>query len=196
MKLTEADFEWAAKELGCEVAVMKAVDEVESKGHGFLPSGIPVVLFEAHIFSKLTNGAYNKSHPSISSTRWNRKLYATGKDWIERGKKEAQRQELAASLDRNAALQSCSYGRFQVMGFNWEVCGYKSLRAFINTVYRNERGQLEACVGYIKGKKLDRHLRNKNWDAFAAGYNGKEYKQNKYDEKLEDAYLKYSKGNS
>ena len=51
MNLSEADFEWAAKELGCEVAVVKAVDDVESKGKGFLPCGIPVILFEAHVFS-------------------------------------------------------------------------------------------------------------------------------------------------
>ena len=194
MNLSEADFEWAAKELGCEVAAVKAVDDVESKGKGFLPCGIPVILFEAHVFSRLTNHGYDKSHPQISSRTWNRKLYATGKDWIERGRKENQRLELAASLDRSAALQSASYGRFQIMGFNWKVCGYRSLQAFINAVFRDERGQLEACIGYIKGTKLDRHLRNKNWDAFAAGYNGKEYKQNKYDDKLEAAYLKY-KGN-
>lgn len=186
-----SDFQWAAKELGTDVATIQAVDEVESKGKGFLPCGIPVMLFEAHHFSRLTNHGYDKSHPQISSRRWNRKLYATGKDFIERGRKENQRLELAASLNRNAALQSASYGRFQIMGFNWEICGYKSLQAFINAMWRDERSQLEAFVGFVKGRKLDRHLRNKNWDAFAAGYNGPEYKQNKYDDKLEDAYLKY-----
>ena len=185
--LTQGDFEWAAKELGCEVSAIKAVDAVESKGEGFLPCGLPTILFEAHIFSKLTNHAYDKSHPKISSRKWNRKLYIGGKA-------EHQRLELAASLNRDAALQSCSWGRFQVMGFNWKLCGYSKLQAFINSMYRSERGHLEAFVGYVKGKKLDKHLRNKNWDAFAAGYNGEEYKQNKYDEKLQNAYTTFSRG--
>jgi hypothetical protein len=34
-------------------------------------------------------------------------------------------------------------------------------------------------------------LKNKNWAAFARGYNGKDYKINKYDQKLAAAYKKH-----
>ena len=188
MRLTDADFARAAKALGCDDAAIRAVAEVESFGKGFLPNGIPVMLFEAHIFSRLTEGKYDLKYPDISSRTWNRKLYATGKDWIERGTKENQRLEKASSLDRTAALQSASYGLFQVMGFNWKLCGYANLQSFINDVWRSEGGQLNACVGFIKAKKLDVHLRNKDWAKFALGYNGSGYKMNKYDEKLAAAY--------
>ncbi len=40
MKLTEQDFERAAKKLKCEVASIKAVAEVESRGNGFYASGL------------------------------------------------------------------------------------------------------------------------------------------------------------
>lgn len=190
MAISESAYANAAKELMCEVEAIKAAAVVESSGRGLLPDGRPVILFEAHKFSAFTNHAYDKSNPQVSSKTWNRKLYATGKDWVERGRKEHQRLEQAASLDRNAALQSCSWGMFQVMGFNWRELGYKTLQAFVNAMYRSEDEHLDSFIRFVKWKKLDRHLRNKNWDAFAAGYNGQSYKVNRYDEKLEEAYKK------
>ena len=191
MPISESAFKKAAEELNCEVAAVKAAAQVESGGRGFLPDGRPVILYEAHQFSKFTNHGYDKTHPKISSRTWNRSLYATGRTWVERGIKEHQRLELAASLNRDAALQACSWGMFQVMGFNWKDLGYKSIQAFVNAMYRNEDEHLDSFIRFVKFKKLDRHLRNKNWDAFAAGYNGKGYKQNRYDEKLEEAYKQF-----
>lgn len=191
MSLTDASFDWASKELGCDEAAIRAVAEVESPGMGILPCGIPVILFEAHVFSKYTGHKYDKSHPKISSPRWNRKLYAYSKDPIERGRMEAQRLELAASLDRKAALMSCSWGRFQIMGYNWKECGFSGLQAFVNAMYKSEDEHLKAFVNYIKSRKLDKYIRAKDWDGFAAKYNGPGYKQNRYDEKLAAAYKKH-----
>ena len=38
----------------------------------------------------------------------------------------------AVVLNRDAALQSCSWGRFQVLGLNWKSLKYESLQEFIN----------------------------------------------------------------
>lgn len=66
--LTEDDYQEAAQKLGCDVAAVKAVAEVESGPHGaFLPSGDPVILFERHKFSKFTGGKYDQSNPGISN---------------------------------------------------------------------------------------------------------------------------------
>lgn len=185
-QLTEKDFEWAASELGCEVATIKAVDSVESRGKGFYESGEPVILYEAHIFSRLTDRKYDKSHPDISSRTWNRNLYGSSSGAHQHG-----RLQKAVELDRDAALQSSSWGRFQLMGFNWKACGFSSLQSFINSMYRSERGQLEGFVGFLKSQNLARHLVNKNWAAFARGYNGPGYAQNKYDTKLAQAYARF-----
>jgi hypothetical protein len=180
-KLTEQDYRDKAHELDCEVATIKAVAEVESQGDGFLPTGEPVILFEAHIFDRLTKGKFRALYPNISSSRWNRELYGpTGKQHI--------RLAQAVSLDREAALQSASYGKFQIMGFNWKVCGYSSLQSFINAMYRSERDHLDAFIGYVMGRKLDDELRRKDWAGFAFGYNGSGYSANKYDVKLAKAY--------
>lgn len=184
-KLTEQDYQQGARELECEVPAIKAVVEVESSGDGFLPTGEPVILFEAHIFDRLTQGRFRKSHPHLSSARWDRKLYGPT------GQHQHKRLAEAVSLNRDAALQSASYGKFQVMGFNWRVCGYSSLQEFINAMYRSEEDHLQAFIGYVKGRNLDDELRRKDWAGFAFGYNGSGFSANKYDVKLAKAYKKY-----
>lgn len=181
-RLTSVDYAWAAKKLGVSTAHIRAVAELESRGRGFLPTGEPVILYERHVFRNLTNGQYNVSHPAISGPPGG--YGATGQN---QHRKLAE----AAKLNRNAALQSASWGVFQVMGFNWRVCKYESLQEFINAMYRSERDHLDACIRYIEGAGLTKALREKNWAAFARGYNGPGYAKNKYDTKLAAAYKKW-----
>ena len=49
-KLSELDYQDIAKELGCKVAAIKAVADVESSGDVFFSNGKPKILYEAHIF--------------------------------------------------------------------------------------------------------------------------------------------------
>lgn len=182
--LTEQDYINAAKELGCEVAAIKAVSEVESRGSGFLSSGEPKILFERHRFYKYTNGKYIQSHPDIC----NKVAGGYGKESEQHSKLQR-----ASALNRDAALMSCSWGRFQVMGDNWQKLGYKSLQEFINKMYESEAGHLDAFVRYIKNFGLLTYIRNKQWDKFALLYNGPEYKKNNYDVKMANSYRQHSK---
>jgi hypothetical protein len=181
MKLSERDFVDAAQELGWELPMIKAVDKVESRGKGFLETGEIVLLFEAHIFSAKTGGKYDVSHPKISSPTWNKKLYSSPLG-------EHKRFQEAISLDRKAALQSASYGRFQIMGFNYKECGFSTVQDFVNAQMKGEREQLLSFVQYIKGRGLSPLLAKKKFDKFARQYNGPAYAANKYDVKLRNAY--------
>ena len=185
--LSENDFLNAAKELNCEVAAIKAVVKVESNGRGFHSDGRMRILFEAHWFDKLTKGAFRKSHPHISSRRWNRSLY-------KYGKKEHDRLQQAMNLDFDAALQSASYGLFQVMGFHWKAMGFDSPAEFVDFMGKGEKNQLKIFIKWIQKKKLDRFLRSRDWAAFAYRYNGAGYKKNRYDMKMAEAYRSFSKG--
>jgi peptidoglycan hydrolase-like protein with peptidoglycan-binding domain len=60
----------------------------------------------------------------------------------------------------------------------------------------SEGGQLDVMVAFIIGAGLSKHLRSKNWAAFAKGYNGPGYAKNQYDKKLSTAYARLSKGAS
>lgn len=183
--LTEKDYAEAAHSLRVTVAVIKAVAEVEARGAGFLPDGQAKILFEPHIFGRYTGYKYNKSHPHLSSTKWNKQNYGAA------GAYQHKKLQEAVLLDREAALMSASWGYFQIMGFNWKVCGYKSLQAFINDVVGSAGGQLRAFVGYVKGRGLADELQRRDWAGFAFGYNGSGYKENQYDTKLSKAYDKY-----
>lgn len=182
--LSENDYINAAKELGCEVAAIKAVADVESHGSGFFASGEPKILFERHRFYKYTNGKYAVSNPDIC----NKVRGGYGKESEQHVKLQR-----ASTLYREAALMSCSWGKFQVMGDNWQKLGYKSLQEFINKMYESESGHLDAFVRYIKNFGLLSYIRAKNWAKFALLYNGEDYKSNNYDTKMAAAYKKYSK---
>jgi hypothetical protein len=185
-KLTEQDYQRAAKALGCEVAAIKAVAEVESTGSGFLPSGEPKVLFEAHIFDRLTNGRFRKSHPNLSSAKWDRTLYGPA------GQHQHKRLAEAVKLDREAALQSASWGAFQVLGSNWKKAGRPSLQAFITAQYKSEGEHLKDFVGYIISAGLADELQRLDWAGVARGYNGPSYAENAYDTKMAKAYKRLS----
>lgn len=187
------DYIDAAVYLGVEPAVIHAVDEVESGGSGFLPDGKIKVLFEGHIFHRYTKGKYSKdpAFADISYPAWTTKYYAKGTIQA-RGDKELERLSRAATLDRTAALMSASYGRFQVMGFNFAMCGYTDVSAFFDGMQEDETKHLEAFIEYCEHVGLVRHLKTKDWAAFAKGYNGPLYTKNAYDTKLAKAYAKWA----
>jgi hypothetical protein len=189
--LSEDDFRRAAATLGCDVPAIKAVAEVESSGRGFLNDGRLRVLFEGHQFFKYTKGAYAATNPDICHPKWTRTFYATG-DPETRGAGELARLERAKQLDKKAALMSCSIGKFQVMGFNFALCGFKSVEEFWAALGKDEGNQLDAFCCYVKEVGLDDDLRAHNWAEFARRYNGPEYKKNRYDEKLSKAHAKYA----
>ncbi len=180
--LVAKDFEEAAEFLGCHVAAIKAVAKVESSGDGFLANDEPKILFERHIFSKLTGRKFDATHPGIS----NSKPGGYGTVLQQHGRLQA-----AVSLDRNAALKSASWGKFQIMGMNFQLAGFKSLQPFVTAMYNSEAHHLQAFCNFVKSLKLDVKLRNRDWAGFAKGYNGVGYSVNKYNEKLAAAYKKY-----
>jgi hypothetical protein len=177
-RLTDAGIARAAATLGCEVAAVKAVIAVEAAGAGFLPDGRPKILFERHIFRRLTGNRFDASHPAISGP-------AGG---YKGGDAEYVRLHQALQLDGEAAVQSASWGIGQIMGFNWKLCGEKSLYGFLLAVHNDEDAQLGLMVGFIQSAELADELRRKDWAGFARGYNGPAYARNSYDVKLAAAY--------
>lgn len=184
-KLTQQDFVNAAAALKCEIAAVKAVAEVEARGSGFLGDGRPKILFEAKYFSTLTKGVHDKLYPNISSPVWRKELYLGGA-------KEYERLAEAMKLDANAALKSASWGAFQIMGRYHDMAGFDTVEGLVAAMFKGEAEHLNACVAFIQSKKLAKALQNKNWAAFAKGYNGAGYKDNDYDGKLAKAYAKHA----
>lgn len=186
--ITSSDYLRASKRLGCEVAAIKAVADTESKGKGFYTSGFPVILFERHKFRKYTDGRYTKTHPHLSGP-------AGG--YGAAGQNQVNKFNEAYALDPQAAMMSCSWGKFQIMGFNYAVCGFTSVGAFVDAMKESEGRHLDAFVEFIISEHLADELRRHDWKGFARTYNGAGYAENKYDTKMAAAYRRYSaqKGN-
>ena len=102
----------------------------------------------------------------------------------------------AYQLNSDAALKSCSWGAFQIMGEYWEDMKYSSVQEFTKALSRSEKEQIKAFVLYIKyvNPKIRDLLQQLNWDGVASAYNGPDYKLNEYDKKLQVAYEKFRRG--
>ena len=169
MGITDEDYDEAAKTLGVEVAVVKAVSTVETAGESFDIAGRPRILFERHYFHRLTAGAYDTHHARISA----KSSGGYGK-FSEQYKKLAE----AYLLDEDAALESASWGSFQIMGESYRRAGFTSVKAFVQAMTTSEAAHMRAFVAFVKSDSaMAKALRDKNWAGFAKRYNGSGYKK-------------------
>lgn len=183
--LIEADFARAAAALGCDVPSIKAVCQVEAPKGGFLPDGQVTILFERHIFHRLTNGRFGIS--DISNPQ--------GGGYGAAGQHQHDKLARAVKLDRDAALKSCSWGKFQIMGFNHAAAGHPTLQGFINAMHESEGAQLDAFVAFIRNDpRMHKALRERNWSEFARRYNGPAYAEHGYHTRLAAAYEREVRG--
>lgn len=191
--LTAADLVKAAGTLGVDLAAVRAVNEVESRGHGMLPeNGKPVILFERHVFWKQLQA--HGIDPAPAAAKWP-SIVSQERGGYRGGAAEYQRLASAIMIDRAAALESCSWGLFQIMGYHWKALGYDSVDQFVACMEASEGEQLEAFVRFVAledNKALLAALKARKWSAFARGYNGAAYAENLYDVKLARAYAKYA----
>ena len=157
---------------------------VETSGCGFLPDRRAPILFERHIFSKLTFGQFDISDVG------NPQAGGYGPS----GANQYLRLANAIQLNRAAALQSASWGLAQIMGMNFASAGFGDVETMVSAMSDSEDAQLAAFVRFLKGNRLDQYLQAHNWASFAKGYNGSNYAVNQYDTRLAQAFQKYSTG--
>jgi hypothetical protein len=194
--LSEKDLIDFAQLYDVELAAVKAVNEVESRGRGFLIDGRPKILFEGHVFWRQLEkrnippaSFINEETKNVLYKKWTRSFYLGGAGEYDRLEKAT-----AISSDRGfkeAAFSSASWGAFQIMGYHFKSLGYGTIDEFVSKMYEHEREHLGAFGKYLDKNNLLRHLKSKNWASFARGYNGPSYAANKYDVKLKNAYERF-----
>lgn len=193
LHLTEEDYREVAEELGVEVAAIKAVVEIEAGRHhkGFHSWGQPLINFDLSMFRQYAkrNGInlsrYSATHREVFS-RPNTSKYGS------RQAAQQARLKKAMDIDYRTAVQGTFWGMFQIGGFNWKLCGCKSIEDFVHKMSLSEREQLELFARFIKNTGMDKYLRRKNWSAFALRYNGKSYASRGYHTRLASAYRKHN----
>ncbi|MCI9285782.1 MAG: N-acetylmuramidase family protein [Muribaculaceae bacterium] len=187
--LTEEDFAEVAARLGVEVAAIKAVVEIEAgRTHeGFASPGHPLINFDLTMFRRFAKrrgvnlSKYSKTHSVVFNSH--------------RGNQTRARRRLdaARTIHPHAAIEGTFWGMFQIGGFNWKKCGCSSIEEFEERMSRSERDQLDMFAEFITNAGLLKHLQNKNWAAFARGYNGPSYARRAYHTRMASAYAKHKK---
>lgn len=171
--LTAADMRNLAVRLGCHPADLEAIAQVESNGFGWFPDGRMKILFEKHWFYKQLEGAVRTKAVKAGLAR---------KSWISPAKggykdqatAEARYALLARAIkvDEEGAFNSISMGRFQIMGFNHELCGFLTAKAMWEAFLDSEQNQLQAFAEFLVGKGLVKALQTRDFARVEEVYNG------------------------
>lgn len=165
--VTDSDIDEFAARLGCTASQIKAVSAVESSGSGFDGKGRPKILFERHLFHRLTDGRYSPtafsqaSGGGYSENSWDKLIDACGRD-------------------PDAAFSAVSWGKFQVLGLHWSKLGYASPFELARSTVIGERAHYELLCRYVETFGLKPSLRKISADPetcrdFARLYNGAGY---------------------
>lgn len=186
--LTQADIDRAAADLGCEPAAVQAVIEVESPNGGYVPDGRVVILFERHVFWRQLEAAGIEP----ANLRAPENILSQQRGGYSGGSGEYQRLALARAYGAEQAMESCSWGRFQIMGYHAKALGYESASAMAAAFAISEAEHLAAFVRFILADAdLLKALRGRKWATFARLYNGPAYADNLYDTRLARAYVRH-----
>lgn len=187
--LTEIDYTNAVALLNNSVEknIIKAFAIVESGGRsGFNEQRLPVIAFEGHIFRKYTNRTYDNTHPTLSYPYGKK----AGKSWMRNNKDQAtswQSLSDAFDLSAEAALNSCSWGMFQLMGFNYKNAGYDDVYSFVKAMKANAGNHLQCFLNFCaKNPALLSAMQKNDFVNMARNYNGIDYGD--YDQKIKLAY--------
>lgn len=165
-----------ADRLSVSLRQLRAVAQVESSGSGFDDQGRPKILYERHLFHRLTAGKWSpapfsmKNDGGYDQSSWDKLLAACGRD-------------------PDAAFGSCSWGQFQVLGLHWKALGYASPFVLAASTVKDQAGHYELLARFIERNNLKGAMAAISTDpedcrAFARAYNGPAYAKGRYHEKL------------
>jgi len=192
-QLTISDLLTAADRLDVELAKLAAFAQVEAAGEGFDARQLPRVLFERHVFFKQLAKHLGEAEANRLAAHYPA-LCNPKRGGYQGGPAEWARLQTAMTLHRAAAIESASWGMFQVMGYHWSALGYASADHWLAAMHESEREHLRAVVGFIeRDPQLHKALKAGKWADVARRYNGPAYKDNRYDTKLAEAYDHFAK---
>lgn len=184
VELTDEDFRIVADELGVEVAAIKAVVFIEAgkQMKGFYAPGVPVVNFDNTMYRRCIAKAKGGKGDKNAKVPAGLKGYAL-REW--------QQLTNARRTNLDAANMGTFWGMFQIGGFNYKLCGCKSVDEMVELMSKSEFTQLELFAKFITNSGMLPDLKAKNWAGFARKYNGASYARRGYHTRMAAAYRKF-----
>ncbi|HVN29033.1 MAG TPA: N-acetylmuramidase domain-containing protein [Candidatus Binataceae bacterium] len=188
LPLTQSGLSNACSRLGVGAAEIWALvfTETDPPYGGFMADTRPQILYEQHIFHRLTGGQFAASNPDISSSH--------AGNYGAAGAHQYDRLSAAAALNETAALQSASWGIGQTLGEGYKMCGFASPQDMVARLIHSEDEQLLAVVQEILATHNASSLASHDWRNFARIYNGPAYARNQYDAHLASWFAKFAGG--
>lgn len=172
--ITDAYLVMLAAKIGCHPADLEAISIVESNGFGWFKDGRIKILFEKHWFYK--NLTDTKLRDAAVKAGLARKAFIKPSDggYKDQSNADARYRLLlrAIALDEEAAFRSISMGKFQIMGFNYALCGFSSAKEMWEKFIDSERNQIQAFATFLEKKGLFPALRSRDFAKIEAVYNG------------------------
>ncbi|WP_430827552.1 N-acetylmuramidase domain-containing protein [Chryseobacterium indologenes] len=194
--ITNDIYKKEADRLGIELAMIQAIAKQESKRESFWKEGQATILFERHKMWEYLEKDLNKTRSELE------KLQKDDPSLVNElsggyGKYSEQYDKLdkAKKIDNTTALKACSWGKFQVMGFNYSVA-FSTPEEMEKAVNLCEIQQFYFFVGYIENTiGMITAMKNKNWEDIASKYNGSKWKKKNpdYASNIETYYNEYKK---
>lgn len=177
--ITQQQLQGIADSLGCSLKQIAAVASVESSGGGFDKQGRPKILYERHLFHRLTDGKWSPSGFSQSSgggygdSSWEKLTAACGRD-------------------PDAAFSAVSWGKFQVLGLHWSKLGYASPYELALSTVQSEAAHYELLARYCRTFGLVDDIQRISTSpndciGFAQSYNGPNFRRFEYHNRLASA---------
>ena len=172
---------------GVDPAGVISIICVESSGKGFEVKNDNklIIRFENHLFWKYWGK--NNSQKFYEHFKYGRKEKGKTKIWQGHywrttrndswetfhgnQQKEWQVLEFARKLDNDSALKSISMGAPQIMGFNHEKIGYKTVEEMFDKFNEDIRYHFIGLFDFFS-KPMIKAIQNKDFETFAKYYNG------------------------
>lgn len=188
--ITWGDICRVSESIDVDPCIIQAICNIESSGSGFSRDGRIKIQFEGHVFYRelrkrgIDPNKYNTDgrNKDIIYPRFTRR-------YVLRQDAEHDQYARASVINEECAILSTSWGAFQIMGFNYSTCGYRSPFEFRDEMLMGNKAQLDSLIKFLKGKSgMVNALRTLNFDGIALRYNGSEYHKTNYHNKLKKQY--------
>ena len=174
--ISEENYNLTATKLGVEVEIMKAIAKQESKRNSFWEDGQATILFERHkMWIYLKESGKTQDELEVLKEKYPKIVNNSAGEYGAYSE-QYEKLKIAKQIDYSSALKSCSWGKFQVMGFNYKV-SFSSPEEMEMAVNKCELQQFKFFIGYLENTNgLIQAIKDKDWELIAKKYNGASWK--------------------
>lgn len=172
-RLEMKDFRRAGEEHGIDPWKLHGWLDTESSRGGFDEFGHAIMVPECQEFSKRTAHFYDNTDPDLSFAHWvHPARVKSGHPYTldNTGRWDVLVRQAVLSFD--AALESASWGAFQIMGWQFEKLNFDDAHELVSAIYQGERGHLDLAIRLLVAEDGFEALLSDDWLTAARIWNG------------------------